>query len=202
MQVWDGWVDRWMVMDRAELWGTLALPHLLIFPWAPSLSGCPSSPSTAGVVQQRHVWEVTGDGQSYSRQLQVKQETRAGVHPPEPAAHHSHQIPDFFFSLITPKYMSFCVFSHTCTQKPTKFLSWISRHRNKSGKDETSFQGLLAGGVAHSALNLSAGAQLLSFKLWVQRFPWPCWRALQVLSHPDGATWPLPIQIPSLSLPL
>lgn len=61
MQVWDGWVD----MDRAQVWGTLALPHLLMFPWAPSLSGCPSSPSTAGVVQQKSIWEVTGDDQSH-----------------------------------------------------------------------------------------------------------------------------------------
>lgn len=93
MQVSDGWVDRWMDMDRAELWGTLALPHLM-FPGAPSLAGCPSSPGTAGELQQRHIWEVTGDGQS---QVQVKQETGAGIHLPEPAARHSHQIPDFFF---------------------------------------------------------------------------------------------------------
>lgn len=33
--------------------------------------------------------------------------------------------------------------------------------------------------------------------LWIQHFPWPCWTVLQVLSHPHGATWHLPIQIPS-----
>lgn len=114
-------MDRWMDMDRAEVWGTLALPHLLMFPWAPSLSGCPSSPSTAGGVQQRPSGRSLVMAKvTCSLQLQVKQGTRAGIHAPEPAAHHSHQIPDAFFSLLTPKYMSFCVFSHTHAHKTPK----------------------------------------------------------------------------------
>lgn len=54
-----------MDMDKVEVWGMLALPYVLMFPWAPRLSGCPSSPTIADVVQQRHIWEVTGDSQSH-----------------------------------------------------------------------------------------------------------------------------------------
>lgn len=122
MQVSDGWVDRWMDMDRAELWGTLALPYLM-FPGAPSPAGCPSSPGTAGELQQRHIWEVTGDGQSHFLTAASGKAGDWGWHSPTRASCTPFTPdPRLLFPLLTPKFMSLCVCSHTHRKTPKLFV--------------------------------------------------------------------------------